>query len=147
MSVRIKRSHLEKILVLASVLEYHDARGRGANYDQAYNELTDLMVKGEEMQPEWIEDSSLGDDLSPSVRKYKLVHIEWLDSHQSSGWTTDDPPIAGLLCKSVGWLVQDGILAKTLASSMTDEDMPQRCGHMTIPTCCIQSIKALVENT
>jgi len=68
------------------------------------------------------------------------VLVEWLDSHLTPRWTTDDPPETGLLCRSVGWLVHDGAEAKTVAAHMTVEDEPQRSGQMTIPTCAIVSI-------
>jgi hypothetical protein len=73
----------------------------------------------------------------------KLVIIEWLDSHQSGRWTTDEPATDPLVCRSVGWLVHDGDKAKTVAPHMTDEDTPQRAGEMTIPTCAITKITPL----
>lgn len=72
-----------------------------------------------------------------------LVLIEWLDSHQVAGWHTEAPATKPLLCRSVGWLVYDGDEGKTLAPHMTDEDTPQRCGEMTIPTGAITKIKVL----
>lgn len=72
-----------------------------------------------------------------------LVYIEWVDSHRSEGWHTDDPAQEPLLCRSVGWLVYDGEKAKTIAPHMTQEDDPQRCGEMTIPTSAVLKISVL----
>ena len=69
-----------------------------------------------------------------------LVLIEWLDSHYVNGWTLNDPNEQGLLCRSVGWLVHDGEKAKTIASHLSDEYEPQRCGEMTIPSGAIVKI-------
>ena len=75
--------------------------------------------------------------------KKRLVLIEWLDSHRSDGWHTDDPATKPVHCRSVGWLVYDGKDAKTVAPHMTNENTPQRCGEMTIPTVAILRIKEL----
>lgn len=72
-----------------------------------------------------------------------LVLIEWMDSHQSTGWTAEDPDTEPLICRSVGWLVHDGARAKTVAAHMTVQDSPQRTGEMTIPTCAILKISFL----
>ena len=73
----------------------------------------------------------------------KLVLIEWVDSHHTSRWTTDDPTTEPVKCRSVGWLIHDGEAAKTLTPHMTDEDPPQRSGDMTIPICAVTKIEVL----
>ena len=73
----------------------------------------------------------------------KLVLIEWLDSHYVAGWHTDGPAEEPTICRSVGWLIYDGDKVKTIASHITDEALPQRCGEMTIPTAAIVSMKTL----
>lgn len=74
---------------------------------------------------------------------HKLVLIEWSDSHYHAGWHTDDPATEPVYCRSVGWLIHDGKKAKTIAAHVTDEGVPQRCGEMTIPACCIRKIKTI----
>ena len=69
--------------------------------------------------------------------------IEWLDSHRVAGWTTDAPATEPVRCRSVGWLLHDGDQAKTLAPHMTDEQVPQRAGEMTIPTCAVVKMRTL----
>ncbi|MGI0134174.1 MAG: hypothetical protein ACREBW_04370 [Candidatus Micrarchaeaceae archaeon] len=73
----------------------------------------------------------------------KLVRVEWLDSHIMPTWTRDAPETAALKCRTVGWLVHDGKDAKTLAASVTDEDAPQLCCQITIPTAAIVRTKVL----
>jgi len=77
------------------------------------------------------------------MTKYPLVLIKWRDSHQVSGWHTDEPATMPLMCSSVGWLIYDGEEAKTLAPHMTDEETPQRSGEMTIPACAVVTMKVL----
>ncbi len=72
-----------------------------------------------------------------------LVLVEWVDSHVIAGWQTDEPAKEPLLCRSVGWLIHNGKKVKTIAPHMSDEEVPQRCGEMTIPTCAIRRIKRL----
>lgn len=74
---------------------------------------------------------------------YRLVLIEWLDSHHVPGWHTGEPATKPLLCRSVGWLVHDGTEAKTIAPHITEEETPQRCGEMTIPTAAMLKMEAL----
>lgn len=66
-----------------------------------------------------------------------LVIIEWLDSHATCGWTTDDVPETPLSCISAGFLWHDGEDAKTIVAHVTDEDHRQRAGQMTIPSVAI----------
>ena len=72
-----------------------------------------------------------------------LVLITWLDSHYVAGWHTDEPSEIPSLCRSVGWLIYDGDKAKTIASHITDEETPQRCGEMTIPVAAIVRVRIL----
>lgn len=72
------------------------------------------------------------------------VLIEWEDSHYRAGWSAEKATREPLLVRSVGWLVRDGARAKVLCSHISQEDSPQRCGDMAIPSRAIRSIKALV---
>ena len=73
----------------------------------------------------------------------KLVLVEWWDSHYTQGWKTDDPSEEPLRCCSVGWLLHEGERAKTIAAHMTDEEVPQRNGEMTIPSASIIRVEVL----
>lgn len=75
----------------------------------------------------------------------QLVLIEWEDSHYKPGWTRDlnEGQLTPVLCKSVGWLLHDGKKAKVLANHLSDEETPQTCGSMTIPTRAIVTIRKL----
>ena len=75
--------------------------------------------------------------------KPRLVMIEWLDSHHTAGWNTVCPNTKPLTCRSVGWLVYDGVHAKTVAPHITDEEPAQRCGEMTIPSVAVVRIRNL----
>ena len=75
----------------------------------------------------------------------RLVLIEWLDSYGcSSKWQDLDGCYARpLICRSVGWLVQDRDDCKVIVPHITDSstDTPQQgCGDMTIPTKAILQI-------
>lgn len=73
----------------------------------------------------------------------KLVIVEWVDSHITPTWTREPASEKALRCKSVGWLVNDGDDAKTLAGSMSVEDAPQRCCQITIPAAAIVKMRTL----
>ena len=75
---------------------------------------------------------------------YRLVLIEWLDSHHSSGWTRDPVETEPMRCRSVGWLQHDGMEAKTIVSHLTDDADPEHNSEMTIPTFAVVSIKDLL---
>ena len=77
------------------------------------------------------------------MKPMKLVLVEWLDSHITPTWTRDAPQTTAQKCRTVGWLVHDGKDAKTLAASVTEEDDPQRCCQMTIPTAAIVRTRVL----
>jgi hypothetical protein len=76
----------------------------------------------------------------------RLVLIEWLDSFGcSSSWQSlEDSRAAPLVCRSVGWLLQDTDTCKVVVPHITntaDPDVrPQGCGDMTIPTCAVTRI-------
>lgn len=72
-----------------------------------------------------------------------LVFVEWLDSHYRPGWTTDEPVSDPLVCKSVGWLIQQTKDALVLSANVTSEKQQQRCGDMTIPRRCVKRVKTL----
>lgn len=78
-----------------------------------------------------------------TTSRYSLVLITWLDSHYVAGWHTEDAATKPSHCRSVGWLIHDGTKAKTIAAHITDEEPPQRCGEMTIPTASIVKIQVL----
>ena len=73
----------------------------------------------------------------------RLVYIEWLDSHHTAGWRSDEAATEPVVVRSVGWLVHDGANAKTIAPHMTNETPSQRCGEMTIPSITIVRLKEL----
>ena len=77
------------------------------------------------------------------VGEPRLVLIEWVDSHMDQGWNREEPMTMPLRCRSVGWLLHDGKEAKTIVPHMTDEEAPQRCGVMTIPSVAVVRIKDL----
>ena len=76
----------------------------------------------------------------------RLVLIEWVDSFGcSSEWQQlDGCDARPLLCRSVGWLVQDKEDCKVIVPHISDRDhlnAPQQgCGDMTIPTKAILNI-------
>lgn len=76
----------------------------------------------------------------------KLVLIEWEDSHYKPGWSRDlgEGQLTPVLCKSVGWLMHDGKEAKVIANHISDEETPQTCGAMSIPTRAVRRIKKLI---
>mgnify|MGYP001606881071 FL=1 len=78
-----------------------------------------------------------------AAEKPRLIMIEWLDSHHTEGWHSESPATKPLTCRSVGWLVYDGEHAKIIAPHMTDEEVAQRCGEMTIPSRSVIRIRSL----
>jgi hypothetical protein len=70
----------------------------------------------------------------------RLVLIEWLDSCSGNHWNTDPPVTEPARVRTVGWVVAEGELAITIAASVVNDPVPQRCGEMTIPHCAIKSI-------
>ena len=78
-----------------------------------------------------------------TAHPHKLVLITWLDSHYVAGWHTEEAATEPSYCRSVGWLVHDGEKAKTIAAHITNDETPQRCGELTIPTAAIIKIRVL----
>lgn len=82
----------------------------------------------------------------PAPASFRLVLVEWEDSHQSHGWESmEGLRDEVLVCRSVGWLVCDGQHAKVVAPHTThpDSDIDLRAaGTMTIPA---RSVLRLVE--
>ena len=78
-------------------------------------------------------------------RPKKLVMIEWEDSHYKPGWTREvgEGQKTAVHCTSVGWLIHDDSRAKVITAHISDEDDPQRCGDMTIPTRAIIKMRRL----
>lgn len=83
-------------------------------------------------------------------KSYRLVLIEWVDSVGCSGrwdFLADKKATTALVCRSVGWLIQDGKKRKTVVPHVTALDDPeidpQGQGDMTIPTMAILSITDL----
>ena len=69
---------------------------------------------------------------------FRLVLIEWEDSHSDGVWQQLDVELEdrALVCRSVGWLVLDGERAKVIVPHLSDQEdgVPlQGCGIMTIP--------------
>lgn len=83
--------------------------------------------------------------------KCPLVLIEWLDSVQPqpswqrlAEWKAGSP----VRIASVGWLIKDGKKVKALAPNMGGIDEKtdvQVSGVIHIATCCVVSIKKLVD--
>ena len=79
----------------------------------------------------------------------RLVLIEWLDSYGCSPhWQTlEDCHAKPLVCRSVGWLLQDDADCKVIVPHLSESSNapvpPQGCGDMTIPLAAILRISAL----
>jgi len=77
----------------------------------------------------------------------RLVLIDWVDSHGcSSEWQHLEGATANLMmCRSVGWLLQDTDDCKVIVPYLSDSSHPnipqQGCGNMTIPTKAILSMQ------
>jgi hypothetical protein len=74
-----------------------------------------------------------------------LVIVEWVDSCINGKWTHEEPNVAPLSCRSVGFVVHQDENSVIIAPHITVEDgeVGQRCGEMTIPTCCIKKVSKL----
>lgn len=80
----------------------------------------------------------------------RLVLVEWVDSHSSSGWQVIEGDIEdrALVCLSVGWLLLDGANVKVVAPHKNhpeDSASFQTNGVMTIPTCSVVRMVDLHE--
>ena len=76
---------------------------------------------------------------------YRLVLIEWEDSHSDGAWQHLDEDLEdrALVCRSVGWLVLDGERAKVVVPHMSEQEAAvplQGCGIMTIPAAAVLRI-------
>ena len=72
-----------------------------------------------------------------------MVLIEWIDSKSgSSEWEyiEDMEPIIPAMCKSIGFLVDETDQYKTLAQTVSEEQLISR---ITIPCCAIKNIKEI----
>ena len=73
----------------------------------------------------------------------KIALIEWIDSAGSEQlWECIDciEPLPPRQCRSVGFVIDDDPEYKTLTLGLSDNQLIYR---LTIPTCCIKSIKLL----
>ncbi|MGR3177228.1 MAG: hypothetical protein ACUZ8E_04125 [Candidatus Anammoxibacter sp.] len=75
--------------------------------------------------------------------KNQLVLIEWLDSKGgTSAWEHLDEltPLEPCKCKSVGFLLEDNKNYKTIAQSLSSN---QVIGRLTVPSCSIKKTTKL----
>ncbi len=74
----------------------------------------------------------------------KVIRIKWVDSCSSHGWLSPDEvsPNPGF-CESVGYLVRRDKEVVTIAQSRGLAGTTPFAEYLTIPVCCIQSVKAL----
>jgi len=78
--------------------------------------------------------------------KFRLVYIEWEDSHGcSNSWEFIDqckPAVA--ICQSVGWLIHDDKVCKIVVPHLLPYNdngiRPQGMGDMTIPTSAVRKL-------
>ncbi len=84
-----------------------------------------------------------------SAEDYRLVLIEWVDSHGvSSDWQyIDECKPSVVVCQSVGWLIHDGKECKVIVPHLTKSDHVKRqgCGEMTIPAASVVKLVELKE--
>ena len=81
----------------------------------------------------------------------RLVLIESEDSHTEGGWQRLDQHLAdrAVVCRSVGWLILDGTVAKIVAPHLgeSESDVPlQGNGIMTIPTRAVLRMVDLTQH-
>jgi hypothetical protein len=75
------------------------------------------------------------------------VRIEWIDSHGApNDWEFREglKPLKPAKCETVGFLMDDKPDYKTLAFSISEE---QVCGRITIPKECILSMYELISKS
>ena len=72
----------------------------------------------------------------------EIVLIEWLDSKGIERWEYLDElePMPPALCRSVGFLLEDGIQYKTIALGLSET---QVLGRTTIPAGAIKRVRKL----
>lgn len=82
------------------------------------------------------------------MKQFKLVYVEWQDSHQiMESWIAfEDLGSHGSRspkkCHSVGWLISEGAGAKVISPHLAHFP-DQGCGIMTIPDCSIIRLEEL----
>ncbi len=82
--------------------------------------------------------------LQKILTKSRKAHQSADPLSMRAGWTADETTNnTPLTCYSVGWLVKDGEDAKVLSAHITQEESPQRCGDMTIPSRAILCIREI----
>jgi len=74
----------------------------------------------------------------------RLVIVEWVDSHITSGWSREKQDDEPQTCVSVGWVVAENERALSVSPHISIEETPQRNGTMTIPKCSIKRIGELL---
>ena len=74
--------------------------------------------------------------------KSKLVLIEWEDSSYGAGWTSGELNEPSP-CLSIGWIIKKTSTYIMVASHISCEKDPQRCGVMTIPLVAIKKMRTL----
>lgn len=74
----------------------------------------------------------------------KVALIAWVDSKGVTNWEDWDglEPMPPCICSSVGFLIEDNEDYKTIASSLSAD---QVLGRLTIPVSCIQNITILTQ--
>lgn len=72
----------------------------------------------------------------------EMVLIEWIDSKGMTNWEDIDglEPMPPCVCYTVGFLLDDNKDYKTVVLTLSKE---QILGRLTIPSCCITSIRKL----
>jgi hypothetical protein len=73
----------------------------------------------------------------------KILKIKWIDSKAAPNeweYRDDIDPLEPTVCTSIGFLVEETPTYKTLAHSVSDN---QICGRITIPVSSIQKCKQL----
>ena len=73
----------------------------------------------------------------------KKVEIKWIDSKAGKNeweYIDDLEPLPPVICRSVGFLIEDTPKYKTIVHTINTN---QILGRITIPKCCIKKIKVL----
>lgn len=84
----------------------------------------------------WLRSLTIGFD--------RLVVVEWVDSHITTGWTSENQDDEPQSCLSVGWIVAENERALSVSPHISIEDKPQRNGTMTIPKVSIIRIGEII---
>jgi len=79
----------------------------------------------------------------------RLVLIEWVDSASGGGWSSLEHAVResdAPLCKSVGWLIAESKISKTVAPNILERERnSQVCEPMTIPAVAIRRMVDIGE--